>query len=59
MLNVFFYLNENGPNKKKWQRVLDNKLTIHSGEDKTKSILFPKAKGLNKITISYVGHCIK
>ena len=38
---------------------IDNKLSIHFGEDKTKSILFSKARGLREISISFVGHSIK
>ena len=33
----------------------DNKLSIHFGEDKTKSIVFSKATGLRKIDISFFG----
>ena len=37
----------------------DNKLSIHFGEDKTKSILFSKTRGLREIDISFAGHSIK
>ena len=38
---------------------IDNKLSFHFGEDKTKSILFSKTKGLQEINISFAGHSIK
>ena len=38
------------------QWFVDNKLSIHFGEDKTKSILFSKTRGLKEINISFVGH---
>ena len=38
---------------------VDNKLLIYFGEDKTKSILFLKVKGLKEINIYFVGHSIK
>ena len=38
---------------------IDNKLSIHFGEDKTKSILFSKTRGLREINISFAGHSIK
>ena len=38
---------------------MDNKLAIHFGEDKTKSILFSKTRGLKEINISFAGHSIK
>ena len=41
------------------QWFIDNKLSIHFGEDKTKSILFSKMRGLKEINISFVGHSIK
>ena len=41
------------------QWFIDNKLSIHFGEDKTKSILFSKMRGLREINISLVGHSIK
>ena len=43
------------------QWFIDNKLSIHFGEDKTKSILFSKVRvrGLKKINISFAGHYIK
>ena len=36
-----------------------SKLSIHLGEDKTKSILFSKTRGLKEINISFGGHSIK
>ena len=41
------------------QWFINNKLSIHFGEDKTKSILFSKTRGLKEINISFVGHSIK
>ena len=41
------------------QWFIDNKLSIHFGEDKTKSILFSKTIGLKEINISFAGHNIK
>ena len=43
------------------QWFIDNKLSIHFGEDKTKSILFSKTRGLREINIyiTFVGHSIK
>ena len=41
------------------QWFIDNKLSIHFGEDKTKSILFSKTRGLREINVSFVGHSIK
>ena len=41
------------------QWFIDNKLSIHFGEDKTKSILFSKTRGLKEINISFAGHYIK
>ena len=41
------------------QWFIDNKLPIHFGENKTRSILFSKMKGLNEINISFAGHSIK
>ena len=41
------------------QWFIDNKLPIHFGEDKTKSILFSKARGLSEINTSFAGHSIK
>ena len=35
------------------------RMSIPFGEDKTKSILFSKARGLKEINISFVGHSIK
>ena len=43
------------------QWFIDNKLSLHFGEDKTKSILFSKTRGLReiKINISFTRHSIK
>ena len=41
------------------QWFIDNKLSIHFGEDKTKSILFLKTRGLKEVNISFAGHSIK
>ena len=41
------------------QWFIDNKLSIHFGEDKTKSILFSKTRGLREINTSFAGHFIK
>ena len=41
------------------QWFIDNKLSIHFGEDQTKSILFSKTSGLKEINISFVDHSIK
>ena len=41
------------------QWFIDNNLSIHFGEDKTKSILFSKRRGLKEIDISFAGHSIK
>ena len=41
------------------QWFIDSKLSIHFGEDKTKSILFSKMRGLKEINISFAGHSIK
>ena len=41
------------------QWFVDNKLSIHFGEDKTKSILFSRTKSLKEINISFTGHSIK
>ena len=41
------------------QWFIDNKLLIHFGEDKNKSILFSKKRGLKEINISFAGHSIK
>ena len=38
---------------------IDNKLSIHFGEDKTKSILFSRKKEAQILNISYDGHSIK
>ena len=37
----------------------DNKLSVHFGEDKTKSILFSKTRCLKEINISFAGHSIE
>ena len=42
-----------------YQWFMNNKLSIHFGEDKTKSILFSKTRGLKEINISFAGHSIK
>ena len=42
-----------------YQWFIDNELSIHFGEDKTKSILFSKTRGLKEINISFAGHSIK
>ena len=41
------------------QWFIGNKLSIHFGEDKTKSVLFSKKRGLREINISFAGHFIK
>ena len=41
------------------QWFIDNMLSICFREDKTKSILFQKAKDSKEINISFAGHCIK
>ena len=38
---------------------IDNKLSIHFGEDKTKSILFSKARDLMEFNITFEDHSIK
>ena len=50
-------LNKEFPPLCQW--FIDNKLSIHFGEDKTKSILFSKTRGLKEINISFAGHSIK
>ena len=40
------------------QWFVDNKLSIHFGEDKAKSILFSETRGLKEINISFAGHSI-
>ena len=42
-----------------WQWFVDNKVSIHFIKDKTKSILFSKAKGLREIIIPFMGNSIK
>ena len=39
--------------------VIDNKLSIHFGQDNTKSILFSKMRGLGEINISFASHFIR
>ena len=54
------YLNNDFSNLCEW--FLDNKLTIHNGEDKTKSILFGTKRKLRKVgkpNITYQGIDIK
>ena len=41
------------------QWFIDGKLSIHFGENKTKSIFFSRAKGLKEINISFADHSIK
>ena len=36
-----------------------NKQSVHFGDDKTKSILFSKKRGLREINISFAGHSNK
>ena len=40
------------------QWFIDNSLSIHFREDKTKSILFSKARGLREINIFFAGHSV-
>ena len=47
----------NGSNFILW--FIDNKLSIHFGEDKTKSILFTRIKTPAKLNISFQDHLIK
>ena len=42
-----------------FQWFVDNKLSIHFREDKTKSILFSKTGGLSEINITFPSHPIK
>ena len=42
-----------------YQWFIDNELSIHFGEDKTKSILFSKTRDLKETNISFAGHSIK
>ena len=42
-----------------YQWFIHNKLSSHFGQDKTKSILLSKTRGLRKINISFAGHFIK
>ena len=39
--------------------LIDNKLSIHFGEDKTKSILFTRSKTPAKMNISFQDHLMK
>ena len=41
------------------KKIIDNRLSIHFGEYKTKSILFSKARGLMEMKISFAGHSFK
>ena len=41
------------------QWFIDNKLSIHFGEDKTESILFSKTRGSREIDILFADHSIK
>ena len=41
------------------QWFIDNKLSIHFGEDKTKSVLFSKTRSPREINVSFAGHSIK
>ena len=41
------------------QWFIDDKLSIHFGEDKTQSILFSKMRALRETNISFAGHSIK
>ena len=41
------------------QWFIDNKLSIHFGENKTKSIVFSRTRGLKEINISFADHSIK
>ena len=41
------------------QWFIDSKLSIHLVEDKTKSILFSKKRGLREIDVPFAGHSIK
>ena len=68
MANEFFYQHEDVEiiervlNKKFSSRcnwLLDNMLSVHFGEDKTKPSLSSEAIGLKKIIISFAGHSIK
>ena len=40
------------------QWFIDNNLSIHFREDKTKSTLFSKAKGLREINVSFAGYSV-
>ena len=42
-----------------YQWFVNNKLSIHFGENKTKSILFPKTRSLKEINISFACHSIR
>ena len=41
------------------QWFIDNKLSIHFGQDKTESIFFSKMRDLREINISFAGYSIK
>ena len=41
------------------KKIIDNRLSVHFGEYKTKSILFSKARGLMEMKISFAGHSFK
>ena len=58
-LIYYFYYFLNTEFSSLCQQFIDNKLLIHFGEDKTKSILFSKMKGLREINISFASHSIK
>ena len=69
-VQMYFYFKKHGDVKKivnvlrqdfssLCQWFIDNKLSIHFGEDKTKSIFFLIAKGSRKIDISFAIHSIK
>ena len=42
-----------------YQWLIDNKLSIHVRENKTKSMLFSKTKSLREINMSFADHSIK
>ena len=44
---------------KSFRHYATGKLSIHFREDKTKSILFSKARGLKEISVSFADHSIK
>ena len=55
--NIEFILNKEFSSLCEW--FIDNKLSIHFGEDKTKSILFTRIKTPAKLNISFQDHLIK